>query len=200
MVPLSPGRGEYFRGTPLHEIGKPRNTGRQGQRSGLAAAGCLCAGGHHGYRPDQRSPRRGFRRPSASFCAISGPARKRSSRSLVASRTWDRRVSGRRSDVILVLFPDRLQWLTNLTTREPSASASDSNSSTFPLRQIPSTDFSPGVDRAMRLRLPKFNEGGRPLGRIAGISELCRSMGAAAPQWKELRLLGPSAGHQAGTG
>jgi hypothetical protein len=81
----------------------------------------------------------------------------------------------------LVLFPDRLQWLTNLTTREPSASASDSNSSTFPLRQIPSTDFSPGVDRAMRLRLPKFNQGGRPLGRIAGISELCRSMGGRRP-------------------
>src|ERR1035441_1293819 len=51
----------------------------QGQLSGFAApGGCLCAGGHHGYRPDQRSPRRGFRRPSASFCAISGPAMKRS--------------------------------------------------------------------------------------------------------------------------
>src|ERR1019366_2864494 len=44
---------------------------------------------------------------------------------------------------------------------------------------MPSTDFtihlsiprgtppSPGVDRAMRLRLPKLNEDGRPLGRIS---------------------------------
>src|ERR1019366_1968796 len=49
---------------------------------------------------------------------------------------------------------------------------------------MPSTDFtihlsiprgtppSPGVDRAMRLRLPKLNEDGRPLGRISRHLEL----------------------------